>query len=227
MPVTNKRSLPRWVRPVVDAAMALAYVAQMMPQRTGGLYHELAGIALVALMVAHHVLNLGMLRAQWRRRSAHDLLLLGLDVLLACAVATTAVTGVLISQEVVPALAIADLGHVLWPLHVCASYLGFMLVSVHMGLHLPQVRGYMGAKGRPRRPMSPWARAGIALACIALGAWAFVRLNVATRLTFGSSFPDGMTPLPLLVLEFLALCAPFAWLGTVLDRLTKKGHRHA
>jgi hypothetical protein len=56
------------------------------------------------------------------------------------------------------------------------------------------------------------------------GAYAFVSLGVATKLSWGLSFPDGMTPLPVLVLKHVLLSLPFVLAGYGMA-MRRKGSR--
>ena len=187
--------------------MALVYLLQMAPYQTGGWYHELAGVAFVVLLVVHHMLNARWLKVELRRR---DWLPLVLDAALLVCVMGVAVSGLLMAQHV-RLLQLQGAAHLVRPLHASATYAGLMLISVHAGMHLPR-RGY--------DRLAPVARAALAVAVVALGCYAFSSLNVLTKLTMGMSFPDGMTPLPMLVGKHVLLAGPFVLLGMV---MTQKG----
>lgn len=201
-----------WARPVVDSAMALVYLLQMAPYQTGGWYHELAGIAFVFLLVGHHVLNARWLRAELRRR---DWLPLVLDAALLVCVSGVAVSGMLMAQHV-RLLRLGGMAHTVRPLHACLTYAGLMLVSVHAGLHVLR---------RGLDKLVPVARAGMSVVLATLGAYAFVSLNVQAKLTMGMSFPDGMTPLPMLVVKHGLLAGPFVLLGMAIAQTRRRGMR--
>lgn len=202
----------RRARVLVDAAMALAYLLQMAPYQTGGWYHELAGIAFVVLLVVHHALNARWLRAELRR---HDWLPLLLDAILLVCVVGVAATGVLMAQHV-KLLRMEGMAHVVRPLHACLTYAGLMLVSLHAGMHLPK-RGF--------GQLAPAVKAALAVAVVALGCYACVSLNVLAKLSFGMGFPDGMTPLPVLVIKHALLAGPFVLLGMAVAQEGKRGER--
>jgi hypothetical protein len=159
------RRRTRQVRVVVDVAMALVYLLQMAPYQTGGWYHELAGIAFVVLLVAHHVLNARWIAAELRR---HDWLPLVLDALPLVCVVGMAASGILMAQHV-RLVRLEGVAHVVRPLHACLTYAGLMLVSVHAGMHLPR---------RALEGLAPVARAAVAAAVVALGIYAFAGLDV-------------------------------------------------
>lgn len=180
--------------------MALVYLMQMAPYQTGGWYHELAGLAFVALLVAHHVLNARWLQVEVRR---HDWMPVVLDVALLVCVLGIAGSGVAMAQHV-RLVRIEGIAHVARAAHAFFTYAGLMLVSLHVGQHVPH--GWL--EGLPFG-----ARALAAAAALAAGSYAFVSLGVANKLSWGMSFPDGMTPLAMLVGKHVLLTLPFVGLG--------------
>lgn len=207
-----RRQSTRQARVLVDVAMALVYLLQMAPYQTGGWYHELAGIAFVILLVVHHVLNARWLKAELRR---HDWVPLLLDAMLLACVAGVATTGMLMAQHV-RLLQVERMAHVVRPMHACFTYAGLMLVSLHAGMHLPR-RGF--------DQLAPVAKAALTVAVAVLGCYAFASLNVLAKLSMGMSFPDGMTPLPMLVGKHGLLAGPFVLLGMVIAQTRRRGEQ--
>ena len=176
--------------------MAVVYLLQMAPYQTGGWYHELCGLAFFVLLVAHHAMNARWLRTEVRRR---DWVPLILDVALLACVVGVAASGLAMAQHV-QVLRVEGLAQAMRSAHSCFTYAGLMLMSLHIGLHVPYAW---------LQRLSPGIRAAVAIAALACGAYAFVTLGVATKLSWGISFPDGMTPLVLLVGKHVLLALPF------------------
>ena len=207
----SARRSHRRLQPVVDGAITLVYLLQMIPGKMGNELHEACGIAFVALFALHHALNHGWTRRLGRRGDLRSRVALASDLLLTICVAGTALTGVLMSRSVAPALAVPALAHVVRPLHGTLAYSGLMVCALHVGLHVRMLRGYAGKTGAVS---IPW---GQPIAAAAIGAWAFVRLGVTGKLMEQPSFPDAMTPLPLQLVLHLALCLPFVVVGSLVD----------
>lgn len=212
-----------WLRPVVDVVMAIVYLLQMAPGKVGNPVHELAGLAFTALFVIHHLLNRGWVGRLGRSCGLRARVTFAGDVVLTACVAALAVTGVLMSRSAVPWAAVPAVAHVARPLHGCCAYLGLMLVSLHVGLHMRVLRGYAGMRGRPTGHRA--ATALVWAAALALGTWAFCRLGVAGKLAGRPSFPDGMTPLAVQLALHLALGLPFVLVGALIDDQAQGGAR--
>ena len=195
-------------RLLVDIGMAALWLLQMAPSQTGGWYHELAGIALVALMVTHHMLNKRWLRAEWRQRAWVPL---ALDAALALCVAGIAATGAAMAQHVT-VMRISGWAARARTLHACLTYLGLLLVSVHTGTHIPAVCKLIG-RLREQEAAPRWPAALVCISAVALGAYEFDSLGVATKLSLGMSFPDGTTAPPLMLARHLLLVVPFVLAG--------------
>ena len=204
---------------MVDVAMTVAYLLQMAPGKTGNPLHELVGVVFVALFVVHHMLNRGWLRRLGRQRSLQARTMLVSDVLLTVCVAGVAVTGVLMSRFAVPGLAVPAVAHVVRPLHGACAYAGLMVVSLHVGLHVRAIRGYMGVRAGET---SPWVNRALLAATAVLGTWAFLHLGVAGKLSGRPSFPDGMTPLALQLVWHVALAMPFVVAGALFGETMRK-----
>lgn len=205
--------------------MALTWLVQMAPSQTGGAYHEIAGICFAALFAVHHCLNRGWLKRARRGRMAR--VNAAIDLLMFACVIGIAVTGILMGSHALPALAVSSLVHVVRPLHSCLTYAGLMLIALHTGLHAPVIAAYVRGRGK-KEELPVWVTPCATVASLVLGAFAFVRLDVATKLTMGLSFSDGSLPLHVLVAWHLALAAPFVTLGALAGSLLwGKGRRQA
>ena len=214
-PSQTPHRIPRFLRPAVDAGLALTYLVQMLPGPVGNPVHELCGLAFVALFVAHHVLNRGWLSRLGRQHSLRARVTLASDVVLTACVLLTALAGVAMSRSVLPLLAQPQLAHVARPLHGASAHLGLMAVSLHVGLHLRVIGAYAGLRvtREPRRALA-WVLLAVA---VALGLIAALHLDVPAKLTGQPGFPDAMTPWPQQLAWHLALVAPFLAIGALLS----------
>lgn len=221
----NRSRKAPWLRIVVDASMTLLYLVQMLPGKIGNPVHELAGIALAALFVVHHVLNHGWMHRLGVRQGFRARFVLVSDLVLTLCMVGMVGTGVLMSRSALPWLAVPRVAHVVRPLHGACAYAGLMLLSMHVGLHARVLRGYVGLHGKAT---SLGMKTVIALVvAFAFGGWAFMRLGVAGKLAGSPSFPDGMTPLGVQLVLHLALCAPFVVMGSLVEELTRaRGNQH-
>lgn len=211
-----QRKIPRWLRPMVDTAMTLLFLLQMVPGKMGNALHELTGIAFVVLFVMHHVLNRGWLRRLGRQHTARARVVLVGDVVLTVCVAGVALTGVLMSRSALPVLTVPSVSHVVRPLHGVFAYAGWMACAFHVGLHVRIMCGYARLSIAARDGFA-WRRLALLIASIVAGAWSCMRLGVIAKLAGQPSFPDAMTPLPVQLVLHLLLALPFVVVGAMVD----------
>ena len=116
----------------LTALFALEIAGTLLPTA----FHEIAGLALAALLLVHFALNAGWIGKALRRSgragaSERDKALLAADIVLAVGSAVSTVSGLLVSQ-VVTGLALG--GAMSW-LHGAASYASFGALLVHIAMH--------------------------------------------------------------------------------------------
>lgn len=131
------------IQMLVDIAMALILPLLMAYSLIGEETHEWLGAAMLVLFILHHILNYRWFPALFRGRygpvrilnTAVNLLLL-IDILLMGA------SGIIMSQYTfsfldIPGAAIAR------EIHLPGAHWGFLLMSVHIGLHWNVISGRM------------------------------------------------------------------------------------
>lgn len=129
-----------YVKLAIDIVMAVVFVLLFNKQVLGGLtFHEIAGLAIAVIFLTHVLLN-----AQWVKKvtlKLFDRKLPGktrfgylLNLLLLLTMTFNMVSGVIISRVVFPNI---NVGNETWfkVTHISVSFLTFVLVAVHVGLH--------------------------------------------------------------------------------------------
>jgi hypothetical protein len=125
------------VRIILDVIM-LALLLLMYDSNAISLsFHEIGGIALLVLFIAHKALNLKWIAASACKLFSRDMpgrarLKFIVDALMLVSIALVAVSGVLISEIVFPG---AQGGGIWRALHYFASAVSLMLLGVHIGLN--------------------------------------------------------------------------------------------
>ncbi len=135
--------MSKQARIVLDVAVFVVYGVAALPAFTGVPLHEYLGIgAFIALLV--HVL-VGADDIVTRARPWNILL----NVALLVSLAITAVSGVLISGDVLPALGFYATGYRFWdPLHALAAKVLLALLIVHIALRVPMLASWFGRRRR-------------------------------------------------------------------------------
>ena len=209
---------------MVDAAMTLGLLFQMGYQFWGDAAHEWVGAGMFVLFLAHHILN-----RTWHQALFHGRyttvrvfgLLVNLLVLLA--MIGLMVSGMMLSREVFAFLPIRGGMSFARLLHLTASYWGFVLMALHLGLHWKMVLGQFrrGAKGKQLFRLRFGVLTVLGAAIAVYGLIAFLRRELPAYLFLQTRFAffDFSEPVVLFYLDYLAIMGLFVWLAHYLTKL--------
>ena len=212
------------VKIAVDILMTLALLFLMGYQFWQDAAHEWAGTGMFLLFILHHILNGNWHRAVFRGRyTPAGVFQLVIDLLVLLAMIGLMVSGVILSNHVFAFLPIRGGMGFARLLHMAASYWGFVLMALHLGLHWGMVLG-MGRKAlrpsRIRRVLLP-----VLGGCVAVyGLIAFPRRDLITYMLVRTHFVffDFSEPIPLFYLDYLAMMGTFIFLAYSISRLLRK-----
>ena len=158
------------IKKAVDVGMTVLLLCLMAYQTTGETLHEWCGIAMTALLVVHHVLNFRWFKSLFRGKyNAYRAVTVAVNMLLMGSIALTALCGMAMSAHAVPFL--YDMLPVSFArqTHLAMSFWSFLLMGVHLGLHIPAMTAGLKWNGKIKTAV------GAAFAVIAgVGFWLFV-----------------------------------------------------
>ena len=213
----------RITRRIVDGAMTVLLLLLMAYQVTGEALHEYLGVAMTALVIVHQVLNRRWYGAVLRGRyTAYRAVSTAVTALLLASFALTAFCGMAMSGYAVPFLyGMARLSFVR-AYHLSMSHWAFVLMGLHLGLHIPAM-------------LAPWraggpVRTALAAACAAAagaGLWVFIRSGMTDYMLFRVPFAflDYDKPAALTLLENGAMLLFWAFAGCQGARLLRGGEK--
>ena len=211
------------LRHVVDSLLTLLTLCLMAYQVAGGAVHEWSGVAMTVLLVLHHILNRRWYGALFKGRySARRILASAINVLLLVSVVLTAVCGMSMSSSALPFL------YGLLPIpfaqrfHLAMSFWSFVLMGLHLGLHLPALAGGVRMSGRTKRVIG-----GASFLVAAVGAWLFIKNGIPGYLFFRAPFAmfDYTKSLLRVLLENLSMFVFFAVVGFACAEITGRHKR--
>jgi glucan phosphoethanolaminetransferase (alkaline phosphatase superfamily) len=120
---------------IIDLVMTVLILVAMACRFTGNTIHELLGVSLFILFVIHNILNWRWFKTLLKGRyNVLRVLHTAVNLLLLAAMLVLIVSGVMLSRTV---FAFMDLNGGLFArkLHMLSTYWGFLLISVHLGMH--------------------------------------------------------------------------------------------
>lgn len=210
----------------IDAAMTLALLLLMAYGLVGEAAHEWLGMGMFALFLLHHLLNRRWIRAVPQGRYAPPRIVqTALAGLIFLCMVGSMVSGIVLSRHVFAFLPKHGGYELAGKLHILCAFWGFVLMSLHLGMHWNMVLAMMRKHLTPFKPRT-WCLRLPAYLWAAYGAVAFVRRDVWRYLLLKSHFVffDYTEPLVRFLLDYLAVMSLFVLAGYWLARaLRPKG----
>ena len=217
------------VKIAVDAAMTLAMLLLMAYSLVGEAAHEWIGMGMLALFIAHHVLNRKWIGALSKGRySPFRILQTTLAALIFLSMIGSMVSGIMLSRYVFSFLPKHGGYELASKIHMLCAYWGFVLMSLHLGLHWNMLLAMAKKNLKPGKARA-WLLRLVGHLFAAYGVYAFVRRDVGIYLLLKSHFVffDFTEPVALFLLDYLAVMGLFVLVGNGLGSGLKRlaGHR--
>ena len=208
------------LRKAVDIFMLALLLCLMSYQVTGEEKHEWTGILMVLAVICHQILNRRWYAALFKGKyNAYRRITTLVNLLLLGAMLVTAFCGMSMSEYAVPFLYWARGLMYVRPAHLAMSHWSFLLMGLHLGLHLPVMAG----KRKPgEKENAAFSVLGSLLGGV--GFWLFLRNGMPNYLFFRVPFAflDYGKAFWLVFLENAAMLSTWVFLGAELAVLCLK-----
>ena len=207
--------LKRWI---TDLALTSILLLLMGYSLIGEAVHEWLGIAMLALIVLHHIWNHAWYKGVGKgRMSVYRAAQTILTFLLLLCVIGSLLSGLILSQYVLDFLSLGWGQELARMLHLPCAFWSFLLMGLHLGLHwsgvMGQARRMAGLYGLSRMRTAVLRLMGAAIACC--GLLAFFRSGFSDYLLLRTHFlffPPGQTAARFLA-NYFAIFGLFVWIG--------------
>ena len=166
----------------VDVVMTGLFIVLMAYHITGNTVHEWLGISLFVLFILHHILNIGWYKTVFRGRySPMRIFMLVLNCLLFIAMLGMMVSGIMLSREVFGFLHLRA-GMFGRRLHMVSTAWGYLLMSMHLGMHWGMVVGMVHRRFSPKGKWPGIIAKIIAFLLAAYGVYALITRQLVERM---------------------------------------------
>ncbi len=206
------------IKRIVDVVLTVLLLFIMAFQVTGDVLHEWLGIGMTVTLVLHHILNRRWYSAIFKGRySPYRVAMTAVNTLLLLSIALTALSGISMSGHAVPFM--YGLINVMTAreLHLAMSHWSFILMGIHIGLHMKTMTARMPDRGK------------LIFRCVltgvsGVGSWLFIKSNILEYITFQTHFAflDYTTAKAIILLQNLAMLMFFVLVGYVLSEVTQR-----
>ena len=215
------------VKRIVDLAMVVLLPLLMAEVLIGQEIHEWLGTGMLALFIAHHILNFGWWKSFPKGKyTPQRAFSTAVDLLLLLDMAALFVSGIMMSGFVFSFLHISGGMILARQLHLFASYWGFILMSAHLGLHMEQFFSlfrklfHLSEKNAART----WVLRALAVLAAGYGVFAFFTQQIPGYLFFQTHFVmfDETKAAVVYFAETIAMMVLFAAVAHYLNKLLCK-----
>lgn len=172
------------IKRIVDIGMTVLLLCLMAYQVTGEMAHEWIGMGMTVLVILHHILNIKWYGALFKGKyNPYRIVVATINILLIAAFILTAFCGMSMSGYAVPFLyGMAKVSFVR-RMHLSISHWAFLLMGLHLGLHLKVMLPKAKKKTEVKLPFSV-----VFSAPAGIGFWLFLRNNMPDYLFFKVPF---------------------------------------
>ena len=215
------------IKLTVDVVMTLALLFLMGYQFWGEAAHEWVGAGMMLLFVAHHILN-----GHWHKtlfKGKYDAwrrLTLCVDLIVLLAMLVQMYSGIAMSRYVFAFLPEIDGMSLARRLHILGAYWGFLLISVHLGLHWNVICGMIRNAFKIKSTTKIRSRIAliVGLMISGYGIWVFLHRDFPTYLFLNSEFVflDYSEPKVLFYIDYLALMGLCIWIAHYSTKLMRQ-----
>lgn len=172
------------IKLAIDLFMVVLLLVAIASKLTGNTAHELLGVSLLTLFIVHNVLNRRWYQTVLKRKyNTRRILNTAVNLLLLVMVLMLMISSVMISRTVFAFIPV-DGGLIARQMHILATYWGFILISIHIGMHWRMIIGAarkkLGITALNR--YSRFALRVMAVLIAVYGAYAFFAREVGSRL---------------------------------------------
>lgn len=211
----------------IDVLMIVLFLVQMAYHITGNSLHEWLGILLFALFIFHHALNIKWYANLFKGRySGLRILMVAVNFMLLAAIIGTMVSGIMLSREIFNFLNLRA-GMFGRRLHMISTAWGYLLMSMHLGLHFGMILATLRRKINPQNRIVCAVGKAAPLLLAAYGVYAFFVRQLADRmfLLMEYAFFDYEEPAIFFFGDYLCILFLFALLAYYLTKLLKPKKR--
>ena len=210
---------------VIDLGMTILLPLLMAYSLIGETAHEWIGASMLILFIAHHILNFRWFRSLLKGRyNPVRILNTAVNLLLHIDILLQEIGGIIMSRQVFSFLNIQQGASSARVIHLLGAYWGFVLMSVHIGLHWNAMLGHINKLMKK----SKWLRISARILCAgisAYGVYAFITRHLGDYMLLKTQFVffNFDEPIVLFLLDYAAMMVLFATIGYYLSKFFGKG----
>ena len=209
--------------------MTIFLLLLMAYQVTGETLHEWIGAGMLVLFLLHNILNIRWYRGLTKGKyAALRILRTVINFSILAAMLIQAYSGIVLSRHVFAALPIGGGMATARVLHLAGAYWGFILISVHLGMHWGMVMGIFRKKSGGKMLVTLlWILRFLAVGMAVYGAICFYQADIVSYLFLKVEFAflDYEKSGVLILAEYLAMMGLWVFISYYVSKALDKVSR--
>ncbi len=193
---------------VVDIGMTVLLLLLMTYELIGEAMHEWLGIGMFGLFIIHHILNRKWIRSIVKGKYTplrlwQTVLVIGILLTMAGSM----YSGIILSKHVLSFLPIKGGQSLARNVHMISAYWGFVLMSLHLGLHWVMMIGMAKRFVKEVPILLIWLLRGITVLVAGYGVYAFIQREIGQYMLLKNEyvFFDFQEPLIFFLADYIAV----------------------
>ena len=211
---------------ITDILMTVLLLLLMAYQIVGDKLHEWFGAGMLILFIVHNALNIKWYGARFKGKYK-PLRIFGtvLDFAVLAAVLMLGYSGIVMSRHLFSFLNIKSGMAPARSMHLCVSYWGFVLMSLHLGVHWGMAVGKFRQLSKGKKlPALVWSMRVIAALIAVYGGYCFVKADIFSYMFLKNDFAffDFEKSAVFVFTEYIAMMILWSFIGYYLAKLLRK-----
>lgn len=174
----------------IDFLMTVLLLLLMAYQIVGETLHEWFGTAMLVLFITHNILNIKWYKNLFKGKyKPVRILSTILNIAVFAAILSLGYSGIVMSRHLFAFLPINRGMALARVMHLSSSYWGFVLMSLHLGLHWSMILGmFRKLIGGKTLPVPPWILRLFGLVIAGCGAYCFIEADIFSYMFLQNEF---------------------------------------
>ncbi len=216
---------PKFIAKIfIDIMMTVVLLFLMSYELIGQAVHEWIGIGIFILFVVHHILNgkwsKNILKGKYTPLRTLQTIIVGFVLL---SMLGAMISGVILSRHALAFLPIRGGRSFARTLHMISAYWGFVLISLHLGIHWNMMMGAAGKFVKGSSKSRKWILRIFAVMIFVYGMYAFIKRDIGSYMFLKNQFVffDFEESLFFFILDYIAIMGFFVCIGHYICVLLK------
>lgn len=215
------------IKMLLDLLMTAVLLTLMAFQITGKELHEWFGAGMLVLFLVHNVLNYRWYKNLFRGKyTMFRILQVVINLAVLASMICLAYSGILMSRYALSFIPLGGSMALARQMHMAAAYWGFVLMSIHAGLHYGMVVGMAGKAVRNRNIPNfvPWIFRATAVLIAVYGAVCFYNADITSYMLLKNQFAffDFEQGAISVFVEYAAMMGLWIWISYYMAKGMKK-----